>query len=887
MISRYYRIAVVLGCLISVLLFQRISNAENGISYENVTLQLAWKHQFQFAGYYMAKEKGFYKEANLYVMIAEGGNGRFAREELQVGNAQYGVAGSELLLHRAAGDPFVVLAPIFQHSPSVLLVRADSGINTLQDLIDKKVMLLPGKKDADILAAFLSEGVPLDAFTRLDQSFDLNDLISGKTDAVSAYVTNEPWLLRERGVVPGIIKPLTYGVDLYSDCLFTTENEIKNNPDRVKRFLAASLKGWEYAMENRAETVSLILEKYHPNKTDSHLLYEANAISEIMLPDLIEIGHMNPGRWRHIAKIYEKLGLIDPGFSLDGFIYNPDTGKGRATLKKILLFSVPVVALVIFWVLFLMAGNKKLKKEINDRIAVENKLKESEEALRQSEELLNAIFQTAVDSIFVKGEDLSYKKINPAMERLCGKAESQIVGKSDNDLFEDEFAKNSRTIDKKVLKGEVVEEFSVKPTEGIERFFHTIKVPLRDHTGKITGLCGIARDITQQRRAEKEKINAQKVAAEHEKLALVGQIAGKMAHDFNNILGVIMGNAELAHLDTADPEAKRIFKLILNQTVRGKNLTRQLMAFAKDQEPKQSFFNITEKIDLVMDLMRKDLDGIRVIREEEGEIPDILADSGMIESALVNLIQNAIHATGKSESPGITVKTSLADEIVTISIEDNGCGIPEEHLKKIFDPSFTLKGNRDITNSYPAGTKGTGYGMSNVKKYVEKHKGEVRIDSVFGVGTTVSISLPVTHKELTETEKRLLAGESPCTERRILIVEDERDISDIQYRLLATEPYNHSVDVAEDGESAIHFIDSEPYDLISLDYYLTGNINGMHVYNHIRKTNPDVQILFVSGNIEFLESINSLKEKDPNIDHLSKPFRNMEYVQQINNRLSV
>jgi len=162
---------------------------------EKVSLQLAWKHQFQFAGYYAALHKGYYQQGGLDVRIVEGGEGKFAREEVLEGRAQYGIAGSELILHRKGGDPFVVLAPIFQHSASILLSIKESGISNLQDIIAKRVMLLPGNKDADILVAFLNEGIALDQIRRLDQTYNLNDLIEGRTDVVSAYSTNEPWYL--------------------------------------------------------------------------------------------------------------------------------------------------------------------------------------------------------------------------------------------------------------------------------------------------------------------------------------------------------------------------------------------------------------------------------------------------------------------------------------------------------------------------------------------------------------------------------------------------------------------------------------------------------------------------------------------------------------------
>jgi len=352
-------------CIIILLIFFSYTNSSNAS--EKIVLQLAWKHQFQFAGYYTALHKGYYQEVDLNVTIVEGGEGKFSREEVLSGRAEYGIAGAELLLHRAEGDPFVVLAPIFQHSPSILLIRKDSQINNLQGLIGKRVMLLPGKKDADILAAFLNEGISMESVQRLDQSYNLNDLIERRTDAVSAYITNEPWYLLKEGIESQSISPQTYGVDFYSDCLFTTSSEIQNYPDRVKKFINASLRGWNYALSHSEETIDLILSNYNVKKKRQHLRYEADSIKKIIMPEFVQIGHMNPGRWHHIANTYIKLGLIEPGFSMDGFLYTPHP----KTDYKFLIWVVGVALAIILFVssgaFFLLFFNKKLSVEINRR----------------------------------------------------------------------------------------------------------------------------------------------------------------------------------------------------------------------------------------------------------------------------------------------------------------------------------------------------------------------------------------------------------------------------------------------------------------------------------------------------------------------------------------
>ncbi|WP_457553154.1 ATP-binding protein [Desulfobacula sp.] len=252
-----------------------------------------------------------------------------------------------------------------------------------------------------------------------------------------------------------------------------------------------------------------------------------------------------------------------------------------------------------------------------------------------------------------------------------------------------------------------------------------------------------------RKHAEEEKIIAQKIAGENERMALVGQMAGQIAHDFNNMLAVIMGNIELLQMDCKDVETKKTLDLIYKETRKGRSLTKNLVAFARDQELQQKFFRINEKIDLVVNILKKDLEGVEIIRENKPGVPELFADPGMIEFAFLNLIQNSIHAVGKVEHPRITIQTYCLDNNICLEIEDNGCGIPKENLKDIFIPSFTLKGNKDIAGSYKTGIKGSGYGISNVKKYIDQHNGSISVRSVFGSGTTFTISLPVIKREST------------------------------------------------------------------------------------------------------------------------------------------
>jgi PAS domain S-box-containing protein len=537
-----------------------------------------------------------------------------------------------------------------------------------------------------------------------------------------------------------------------------------------------------------------------------------------------------------------------------------------------------ILAVILMW-------NRRLSREILERKRAEAALKKSENNYRST---LNALHI----GIIVHSRDTRIELCNPEAERILGMTSREISGKKTSDpvwkfVHEDlspmaiaEYPANKVFSTKTAVEKHIIG--IIRPGRNLITWGMVHAAPLFSSTGQLEKAVVNFVDITDLKRAEKEKMDAQTIAEEHKKLALVGQIAGTMAHDFNNILGIIMGNAELALLGCRDVKTKDSLELIFQQTLRGKNLTKDLVAFAKDQEPKQEFFSIREKINLVLSLLKKDMEGMAIIREDKPGVPELLADPGMIEHALVNLIQNAIHATSMTTAPRIIIRTHCHGQNIILEIEDNGCGIQQKYFETIYAPSFTLKGNKDITGAYAPGIKGTGYGMANVKRYIQQHRGSISVESEPGSGTKFTICLPVIKKELTREEKTELKKTTQHSEKNILVVEDETAISGILYRLLTQTPFHHRVDIAGDGQAAIDLFEKNRYDLISLDHMLPGKINGMDVYNHVRARRRTIPILFISGNIEFLESIKTLTQKDPRIYHLSKPCQNSAYVNAIN-----
>lgn len=330
---------------------------------DHVVLQLRWLHQPQFVGYHMAKAKGFYADAGLDVEIRPGGKGISPVLEVLAGRADFGVGNTEVLTSYASGEPLLALASVYQHSPSIFLARRDSGILTVADMRGKRIMMFPGHQDAELLATLYYQGLHERELTPIPTSVNIDDLIAGKVDIFNAYLSNEPFYLEERGVPVSIINPRNYGIDFYSDILFTTQAEERANPDRVARFRAASLKGWRYALAHPAEAIALLRKEYGVNRSHPHMEYELQMSKEMIQPLYVEIGYMNPDRFAHIMQQLTEIGLISRPVPLTDFLYQIPSEQWKFW-RQWFLMSLVVGALILLLAIYLFVNNKRLNREV-------------------------------------------------------------------------------------------------------------------------------------------------------------------------------------------------------------------------------------------------------------------------------------------------------------------------------------------------------------------------------------------------------------------------------------------------------------------------------------------------------------------------------------------
>ena len=384
---------------------------------DKVRLQLKWQHQFQFAGYYAAQEQGYYRNAGLEVEILPATPGEDPVRQVIEGKAEFGVGSTELLLLRDQGLPLVVLAVIFQHSPLALMTLKEDGIQTIHDLAGRKVMIERGA--AELHAYLRQEGIAADKFTRVPHTFDVQALLSGAVDAMSVYVTDEPFALKQAGRDYLLYSPRAVGIDFYGDNLFTTEDFMRRQPELVKRFREASLKGWEYAMQHQGEVAQLIHDRYSQRHGLEHLRFEARQMEPLLQTALIEVGHMNPGRWRNIAEVYAELGMLRRDFDLTDFLYDPKPRDitwlyGVVAGATLLLLIAVLVALRFAWL------SAALRKSTAEREGIAATLRENEEKYR-------LFFMDSPDAYLVFSDGV-FIDCNRAAEVMLGAGRSEIVG---------------------------------------------------------------------------------------------------------------------------------------------------------------------------------------------------------------------------------------------------------------------------------------------------------------------------------------------------------------------------------------------------------------------------------------------------------------------------
>ncbi|MEO2280146.1 ABC transporter substrate-binding protein [Pseudoalteromonas pernae] len=347
-----------LSTCVAIFLFW-VSRASYANESTAVTLQLKWQHQFQFAGYYVAKELGYYQDVGLAVnIIPATPSDTDTMSKVLSGKADFGITHSGIIKQRLQGQPLVALAALLQSSPYCWLVRKDSHIYTPEHFNGQRISILSKDENAELMSLLDHRNVEVEVISHANKS-NLQAWLDNEIDAMQVYITNEPYILNQRGIDFRMVCPKRYGLNVYGDVLFTSEQFLKASPDVVARFHQASLRGWRYALLHLDEAIALTHERYAPHKNLEQLAFEADQLKPLMMQSGNSIGAMSDARWRVITELY-KLNPDSLSAHFDGFIYRPapTTTERRISWMVILAIAILVVAIPAYLRLFYSGSEK-------------------------------------------------------------------------------------------------------------------------------------------------------------------------------------------------------------------------------------------------------------------------------------------------------------------------------------------------------------------------------------------------------------------------------------------------------------------------------------------------------------------------------------------------
>ena len=356
-----------------------------------VTIQLSWFDQFQFAGYYMAKEQGFYKDAGLDVQILPFSLGMNIPKMVNDGDVDFAIGRENLILEKAKYPKIIALAAIFQATPLVLLTTKDSGIDSFNKFENKKLMRTKDDgSEVSIKAMLASSKIDVKSIAQVEHSHNIYDLIDKKVDIISAYTSKAPYILQKEQIKYNIFYPKDYGFDMYSDFLITNIDKYNNDYNIVEKFKKASLKGWEYAYNNIEKSVDIIFEKYNTqNLSKEELIFEANELKKLSYLNISRLGDMKQEKVQRIYDLYNVMGYINNEFKIDNFIgYDKKSRLEKwlyskfeehfslSFLWKLILIIFIITAIFVYRQYFIIKLNKRLKNLVNiktNRLKIMNK----------------------------------------------------------------------------------------------------------------------------------------------------------------------------------------------------------------------------------------------------------------------------------------------------------------------------------------------------------------------------------------------------------------------------------------------------------------------------------------------------------------------------------
>jgi PAS domain S-box-containing protein len=578
-------------------------------------------------------------------------------------------------------------------------------------------------------------------------------------------------------------------------------------------------------------------------------------------------------RTGYVVSIFLLIGCLF--WLLDSF-FHAFAFNGDRSFIAFLALDIPASNLftrIIFLISCMASGM------VTSRIL--RKQKQGEMALRKAKEeavtrkaFLKTLVRTIPDLVWLKNPQGTFLSCNSRFERFFGANEAEIVGKTDYDFVDkqaaDAFKENDR---KAIARGEACknEEDIIFADDGHHEHLETIKTPMYNNSGELIGVLGIGRDIT-------ERVNLQAQLVQAQKMESVGRLAGGVAHDFNNMLSIILGNSEMV-LDDLPKDSPFVdnLKEIKNAAERSSSLTRQLLAFARKQTISPKVINLNDVVGGILKMLSRLIgEDIDLAWLPAKNLWPVKVDPSQVDQILANLCVNArdsIKNIGKVTigTGNVTCDAGYCSQhhgvrpgdYVVMTVSDTGCGMTRETLDHIFEPFYTTKDS----------TKGTGLGLATVFGIMKQNSGFINVYSEPEKGSAFRIYFPRhTGKDL-EKYRKIPKAKNPTGRETILLVEDEQAI--LQITKTRLEQLGYTVLSFSSPLKAIEIShQSNRIDLLITDIVMP-EMNGRDLAKKITLSHPAIKCLFMSGYTADVIARHGIL--DDGLNFISKPFSSKEF----------
>lgn len=512
--------------------------------------------------------------------------------------------------------------------------------------------------------------------------------------------------------------------------------------------------------------------------------------------------------------------------------------------------------------------------------------------IKNAEKKYRTIFENAVEGIFQSTPDGHFIDVNPAMARMLGYKSPQALTQSISNIGEQLYVSPERRKEflRQIRTQKSVTDFHTEfwTMTGQTVWLAIYSRPVWGDDGELEYIEGMALDISQQKKAEAERKKLETQLIHSQKLESVGRLASGVAHDFNNMLSIILGHSDmmLQTVTPKDPNYERLIA-ITSAANRSTGLTGQLLAFASQQKVSPKILDLNKKVHDMMNmlkrLLREDID-LRFLPGEDIGMVNI--DPTQLDQILVNLCINARDAIGGNGQ--ITIATghvfiddaycrqhsdAVVGDYVTLSVSDNGCGMEPAVLDNIFEPFFTTKEDKD----------GSGLGLSSVYGIVKQNNGSIHVHSEPDQGTVFTVHLPECRDAIPLAGHETAANVPLKGNETILLVEDEKPLlhlgretlEQMGYTVLATESPNQAMKIAAEHPGEIQLLMTD---------IIMPEMNGLELANKLIREHPGIKCLYVSGyTTDIFSSHDAL---DGPVHFLQKPFTKKDLKKMLHSILS-